>query len=160
MGLIIVGIDPGVEKSGVAVWNGERVLVTGIPYNRALLEDIKSGLLAPAGALFAIEGVQSYGKVVGASIFKTCYLIGRILEAIGCPVGEDERHIVYRKDIKLFLTGTIKSKDKDVRHALIQRLGKEATKDCTGHIWSALAVAVYFYSNMAEKENLKKREIN
>jgi Holliday junction resolvasome RuvABC endonuclease subunit len=159
MGFIVIGIDPGSKKSGYVVWNGSGIIHKEIVENELLLIDLRAKIYAQPGAVYAVEGVQYFGKAVGKDIFETCYFIGKIMEASrgnsGCPV-----ELVYRKDIKLFLCGTVRAKDKDIRQALIDRLGKEVTRGCSSHIWSALAIAVFYYENQAEKINLEKKRIN
>jgi len=56
---------------------------------------------------------------------------------------------VYRKEVKIYLCGSMKAKDPNIRQALIDRLGDPGTKKNPGptygvksHAWSALAVAV------------------
>lgn len=157
--MIVIGIDPGTKESGYVIWNGKEILAKGIPRNVYLLDTIKNRFFPP-GSLYAVEGIQYIGKGVGRDVFETCYFIGMLLSAIGCPVGEYEKYLVYRKDVKLFLTGTVKSRDKDIRATLITTLGKEVTKGVSNHEWSALAIAVYYYQTFTSAANLKEREIS
>ena len=104
-----------------------------------------------------IEGVASYGMAVGMSVFDTVEWIGRFREAFGF----DFTHKVYRKDVKLFLCGSPRAKDANIRQRIIDIFpatggGKRpqiGTKKEPGplygmskHAWSALAVGLtYIY---------------
>jgi hypothetical protein len=66
--------------------------------------------------------------------------------------------LIYRKDIKLFLCGTMRAKDANIRQALIDKIGPQGTKAQPGptygiksHSWAALAVAVYAAQNNNKK---------
>jgi hypothetical protein len=97
----------------------------------------------------ACEMIASYGMAVGASTFETCVWIGRFIE-----VARVEVELIYRKDIKLFLCGTMRAKDANIRQALLDRIGPHGTKAQPGptygiksHTWAALAVAVFAANN-------------
>lgn len=58
--------------------------------------------------------------------------------------------LIYRRDIKIHLCGTVKAKDGNIRQALIDKHGAPGTKKSkgptygvSGHLWAALAVADY-----------------
>jgi hypothetical protein len=89
--------------------------------------------------------IASYGMAVGASTFETCVWIGRFIE-----VSRVEVELIFRKDIKLFLCGTMRAKDANIRQSLLDLIGPQGTKKTPGptygiksHTWAALAVAVY-----------------
>jgi hypothetical protein len=93
--------------------------------------------------------IASYGMAVGASTFETCVWIGRFIEVARVDV-----ELIFRKDIKLFLCGTMRAKDANIRQALIDKIGPQGTKKTPGptygiksHSWAALAVAVYAANN-------------
>jgi hypothetical protein len=72
--------------------------------------------------------------------------IGRFQQAWRDP---EEVRLVYRREVKLHLCGSMKAKDANVWQALIDKLGPVGTKACPGplygvksHARSALAVAV------------------
>lgn len=98
----------------------------------------------------SVEMIACYGMPVGAETFQTCLMIGRlqeIWEQKGNPI-----RLVYRREVKIHLCGTMKAKDPNIRQALIDRLGVVGTKKNPGpllgvssHLWSALAVAVYSF---------------
>jgi hypothetical protein len=93
----------------------------------------------------ACEMIASYGMAVGSSTFETCVWIGRFSEIARVDV-----ELIFRKDIKLFLCGTMRAKDANIRQALLDLIGPQGTKKTPGptygiksHTWAALAVAVY-----------------
>lgn len=138
----LLAIDPGTEQSGWCLFDGERVANSGVDENKSLLALIAG---KPA-AVLAIEMVASYGMPVGRETFETVRWIGRFQQAWHSP---EEVRLVYRRDVKLYLCGSMKAKDANVRQALIDKLGPVGTKANPGplygvksHAWSALAVAV------------------
>lgn len=142
---MILAIDPGTTESGWVEFEDGRVLASGVSNNYDLVKNIHSH---PAQKL-AIEMISSYGMPVGKEVFETCVWIGRFIEAYRRPLSSMQSFFVYRKDVKLYLCGTSKAKDANIRQALIDRLGPQGTKANPGptygvksHAWSALAVAV------------------
>jgi len=136
----IFAIDPGPEKSAFVQWNG-KVIDHGHIDNF----EMRQLLIGREYDVVACEMVASYGMAVGASVFDTCVWVGRFTE-----VARTETILCYRKDIKMFLCKTMRSKDKDIRQSLLNLVGQQGTKDNQGptyglksHTWSALAVAVY-----------------
>jgi hypothetical protein len=143
MSRIVIGVDPGTDKSAYAIFNGKDVTSFGIWENEALR-------LHPLWAEqnVCIEMIASYGMAVGASTFETVYWIGRFVELAAISGGKVTR--VFRKDIKLHLCNSPRAKDANVRQALLDRIGPQGTKKAPGptygvksHEWAALAVAVY-----------------
>jgi hypothetical protein len=140
---IVIGVDPGTEKSAFATFNGKDVLAFGIVENNAL----RHHAMWEHQNVFC-EMIASYGMAVGASTFETVYWIGRFVELAAISGGNVTR--VFRKDIKLHLCNSPRAKDANVRQALIDRIGPQGTKKNQGptygiksHEWAALAVAVY-----------------
>lgn len=138
--MTIFAIDPGPEMSAFVQWDG-KVIDHGHLNNY----DMRQLLIGREYDECAIEMVASYGMSVGASVFNTCLWVGRFWE-----VSRKEPTLCYRKDIKMFLCRTMRSKDKDIRQALLNLVGQQGTKEAKGptyglksHTWSALAVAVY-----------------
>ena len=139
----IVAIDPGPVQSGFLVW-GNRVIEHGTLPNLDLRQRLKENHFGGAG-LCAIETFQAMGMTVGREVFDTCIWVGRFMEASRMPV-----QLVYRTSVKLFLCGESRAKDKNIRQALLDRIGPQGTKKApgplygvSGHAWSALALAVY-----------------
>jgi len=90
--------------------------------------------------------VASYGMPVGREVFETVRWIGRFQQAWHKP---EEVRLIYRRDVKLHLCGSMRAKDPHVWQALIDKLGPVGTKASPGplygvksHARSALAVAV------------------
>ena len=142
----ILAIDPGLTQSGWVVFDGRRVLKSGISDNADLVLEMRCREIVDGRHVVAIEMVDHYGMPVGKDVFETCVWIGRFMEAQPRP---EEVLRLPRKDVKLELCGTARAKDANVRQALIDRVGAPGTKrnpgptyGVKGHIWSALAVAV------------------
>lgn len=137
----ILAIDPGPTKSAYVVWDGSRVIVSGWVEN----DEVRAVIAINAHrATIAIEWIQSFGMVVGAPVFATCVEIGRMVEVADARV-----LTVFRKDVKLHLCGSPRAKDPNIRQALLEAHGPVGTKKApgplygvSGHVWSALAVAV------------------
>lgn len=101
-------------------------------------------------AVLALEFIASYGMPVGAEVFQTCLWAGRFIQAF-----PGQHHIVYRKDVKLNLCGSMRAKDGNVRQAIIDRfggkekaIGKKKTPGplygVSGDMWAALAVGLTY----------------
>jgi hypothetical protein len=136
----IFAIDPGPEKSAFVQWNGKV-----IDHGHVTNAEMRQLLIGREYDTCAIEMLASYGMAVGASVFNTCLWVGRF-----CEVSRMEPVLCYRKDIKMHLCKTMRSKDKDIRQALLAKVGPQGTKankgptyGITSHSWAALAVAVY-----------------
>lgn len=142
--MLILAIDPGTVQSGWChLYNG-RVIGSGVYENSEMLTQVQASTLL-ANQL-AIEMVASYGMPVGREVFETVRWIGRFQEAWRAP---DEVRLIYRKDVKIHLCGSMKAKDQNVWQALIDKLGPVGTKAEPGplygvksHARSAVAVAV------------------
>jgi hypothetical protein len=158
----IIAIDPGDKQSAVVHYD---------PIARAVIEsqyadnDVVLACLRqcqydrhptfPGAPTLVIEMIASYGMPVGAEVFETCVWIGRFLEAWG-PAS----HMLYRRDVKLHLCGSMRAKDGNSRAALLDKFG--GSKACgtkkhpgplrgiSGDKWAALAVAVCFAETRME----------
>ena len=131
----VYAIDPGPVKSASVILDGEMILDAVIMNNHDLVQNI---YLARAHFPIAIEMIASYGMPVGREVFETCLWIGRFIQAAHPhPVA-----LVYRKDVKMHLCGSVRAKDPNIRQALLDRFGKEATKGVKKDMWAALGVAV------------------
>lgn len=141
---IILAIDPGSIESGWCKYDrvNDSVIASGVSKNDSVLEMIRN-----AGSdIVAIEMIANCGQVVGRDIFETVLWTGRFVQAYHNPYAV---MLIYRRNIKMHLCGSMRAKDKDIRQALIDRLGPPGTKDKKGatygvktHAWSALAVAI------------------
>jgi hypothetical protein len=77
-------------------------------------------------------------------VFETCVWIGRFIEAWArfADVLSHGPRLVYRKDVKLRLCGTVKAKDPNVRQALLdlyggenKAIGGKKCQQCKGKKW-------------------------
>jgi hypothetical protein len=150
----IFAIDPGPIESGYVVMRGGVISEHGIIPNPALKILLWDFQFQPC--IVAIEMIACYGMAVGAEVFETCLWIGEFRGYMR----PRPTTLCYRKDIKLHLCGTTTAKDANVRQALIDRLGPPGTKKnpgptygIKGHVWSALAVAVYAADQQAKLTN-------
>ena len=141
---MILAIDPGTEQSGYCVFDGTRPRQSGVASNQQMLADLRQW--PDVGDVLAIEMVASYGMPVGREVFETVRWIGRFQQAWRDP---EAVRLIYRRDVKLHLCGSMRAKDPHVWQALIDKLGPIGTKACPGplygvksHARSALAVAV------------------
>jgi hypothetical protein len=144
---MILAIDSGTTQSAFVQFDESKNLIVdhGILPN----PEMRQILIGREYDLVALEMIASYGMPVGASTFETCLWIGRFIE-----LARTESRLVYRKDIKMHLCGSMRAKDGNVRQALIDLLGEQGTKKDKGptygissHSWAALAVAVYAANN-------------
>jgi hypothetical protein len=144
----ILAIDPGSTESAWLVYDTEAALPAA--WEKVANEKLLHGLTGFGECdLLAVEMIASYGMAVGREVFETCVWIGRFVERWGGDV-----RMVYRADVKLHLTHSRRSKDPNVRQALLDKfgpgkelaVGKKATPGplygLTGDCWSALGVAV------------------
>ncbi len=144
----IIAIDPGPKQSAVLFWTNEHVALPRIMPNEELRSWIlETELLRNPKVVVAIEMIACYGMAVGAETFETCLFIGRLQE-ICEPIGIRVM-LVYRREVKILLCGSMKAKDANIRQALIDKYGIVGTKKNPGklfgissHLWSALGVAV------------------
>lgn len=149
----IVALDPGPTQTGYVVYDGARVLDSGIEKNRDVLRWLKARSPEWCEEL-AIEMIASYGMAVGREVFETCVWVGRYMQAWHCP---DGARLILRSKVKLHLCKSSKAKDANIRAALIDLFpatGGGKTPQIgtvkqpgplfgvSSHIWAALAVAV------------------
>jgi hypothetical protein len=145
----ILAIDPGSEKSAYVLFNGT-IKSKDIVYNldmRELLYNMRTV------DRIVIEMVASYGMPVGREVFETVMWIGRFYEA--AMTRDIFTSLIYRKEIKIHLCGSMKAKDANIRQALIDKIGPQGLKKSPGPTygirkdeWSALAVAVTYWESL------------
>lgn len=157
---LILAVDPGNEFSAYVIVENDlsRVVDKGKVENGVLLRKIEDEFLSLPIEYAAIEMVACYGMPVGREVFETCLMIGRLIESVQRDLGL-EPDLVYRKDEKICLCGSMKAKDSNIRQALIDRFGEVGTKKSPGYfygfkkdIWAAMAVAVTWHDMKEEKE--------
>jgi hypothetical protein len=138
----ILAIDPGTEQSAFVYWDSRDKIIKdkGIWPNEDILSYIKDHYIPGSNTdALVIEMVASYGMPVGKEVFDTCVWIGRFWQASKYPV-----HLLYRREVKMFLCGNMRAKDGNIRQALIDMLGKDVCKGVSKDVWAALGVAVTF----------------
>ena len=154
IGKYTLAIDPGPAQSGWCLLLGDELLDSGVRPNADMLDFIKHRHFQIYPARVAIEMIASYGMPVGKEVFETCLWIGRFVQAWRDP---DSVLLVYRKDVKMHLCGTVKAKDGNVRQAIIDlypasgggatpQIGTKAKPGplygVSSHAWPALGVAL------------------
>lgn len=159
----ILAIDPGTTQSGWCVMHGKTILAKGVDENKAVLDIIWSYGNDGADRL-AIEMIASYGMAVGKEVFETCVWIGRFKQVWIKP---DDVDLIYRKEVKIFLCGTTKAKDPNIRQAILDlypatgggAVPQVGTKGQPGplfgvnsHIWPAVGVALTAMDAQKKKE--------
>jgi len=164
----ILSIDPGCTESAWLIYDNAGV--KGIHSfakqpNDQLRREMKpcnDHYISGQADHLAIEMVASYGMPVGKEVFETVLWIGRFIEAWGGPFT-----LIYRKDVKLHLCGSVRAKDSNIRQALIDRFGAPGTKGNPGatygiskDVWSALAVAITYADRVETKEKLVTRTVS
>jgi hypothetical protein len=149
----IIGIDPGNEQSAVIIWD-DKVISKGIEPNIKILPLLKR--VESHEYTLVVEMIASYGMSVGKTVFETCVWIGRFIEAWENRDYGFKSALIYRKDEKMNLCGSMKAKDSNIRQALIDRFGPPGTKKAPNPIyndseikmakdlWAALAVCVTY----------------
>lgn len=148
--MILLAIDPGTTESGWVLFDGAKVIDSGVDSNHKICIRLERRHFDDPWKAnpdkLAIEMIASYGMPVGAEVFETCVWIGRFIEAWN---GLEDHRLIYRRDVKLELCGSPRAKDANIRQALIDRIGAPGTKKEPGptygvksHAWAALGVAV------------------
>lgn len=154
----ILAIDPGPEFSAFVRTDSEarQVYEHGKIPTLDLLAKVRSE--RPGRDHLAIEMVQFFGMAVGQSIFNTCMVVGRLVEAWGGPFC-----FVFRKDVKLHLCGSNRAKDANIRAAVLERwggkeqaVGRKASPGplygVKADVWSSLAVAITYADGGASED--------
>lgn len=149
----IFAIDPGTTHSAYVVFDGETIYDKG----KILNYDLKSLIVRSDADKLVIEMIASYGMPVGKEVFETCVFIGRLIECWE-HWHQTPCKLVYRKDIKVHICGTMKAKDGNIRQALIDRYGEPGVKKAQGmtygisaDVWQALALATYAYDTLNDE---------
>lgn len=171
----ILAIDPGDIYSGYVVVEHDGNEITAVLDKGKVPNKEIFGVIfneGPFGKVhnidLAVEMIASYGMAVGKSVFETCVYIGRFIEHAeffdyGSPT------LIYRKDEKMNLCGTMKAKDANIRQALIDRYapntpngGKGSKKEpgffygFKADIWAAMAVAVTYFDLYVKGKDKEK----
>jgi hypothetical protein len=163
----ILGIDPGPKQSAWCIYDGKSVGECKIEENELFCDRLRHQFTNQFGELrSAIEMVESFGMPVGREVFETVFWCGRFFDAWLQPCARMPMRLIYRKEVKLHLCQSLRAKDANVRRALLDKFeptggGKTpqvGTKTQPGplwgvksHVWSALAVAVYWWDTHYQK---------
>src|SRR5574340_1845260 len=162
--MIVLAVDPGTTHSGHVLFDGARVLDSGVLRNAELLERIHTIGAYVAAELhqpvaLAIERFEARGMPIGDESIQTVIWSGRFQQAWHTP---DEVMLVKRSAVKLGLCGTNRAKDSSIRQALLDMLGAQGTKRSPGptygvasHAWAALAVAVIAIGADADRKSTR-----
>lgn len=143
---MVIAIDPGPTKSAVVGYASPAVVVYHYTFpNEQLREDlVRHAGLPYRDDTLVIEQIAAMGMAVGAEVFETCFESGRFAQAWGRPF---ER--LKRVTVKAHICGSAKAKDANVRRALMDRFGGDASVKKGGALykvkgdeWAALAAAV------------------
>lgn len=157
-GGIIIALDPGNIETGYVVTRHDgREIREIIDKGKVKNEDIYGVLLEHEGYALAIEMIASYGMPVGAEVFETCVWIGRFLEYARSLRLASDTQLIYRREEKLYLCGSMNAKDPHIAQALIDRYARgqpnrgKGTKVAPGFfygfradMWAAMAVAATY----------------
>lgn len=147
---MILAIDPGPDRSAWLEFDH------GLPvaFAHQPNDEVLDRIARTQADVLAIEMVASYGMPVGVETFETCVWAGRLIQRWTDSWGDAPVLRVYRKDVKMHLCGSMRARDPNVRHALLDRfgpsrevaVGRKAAPGplygVSGHAWAALAVAV------------------
>ena len=142
----VFAIDPGNFETAYFVLRGDGTFGGFSKVsNHVFLEQLRTLMVLDREVptvkrTFACEMVGSYGMAVGASVFETCVMIGRIQEIVGPSL-----RLIPRSSVK----STIKGRnDSEIRTRLIEQFGPPGTKKkpgktygVTSDCWAALALA-------------------
>lgn len=159
----ILALDPGTTKTGWVLLDDGRPIAFGVLENPLMLQEVRNTYEAD---VLAIEMIASYGMAVGREVFETCLWIGRFMQVWRDP---DSVMLIYRKDVKIFLCGTTKAKDANIRQALLDSYPatgggstpQVGTKSQPGplygvssHVWPALGVAVTVQARLSQNAEI------
>lgn len=166
----LLAIDPGNTESAYCLIDAKtyKPIEFGKVENNKLLEIINRILFfAEEKPCVVFEMIAHYGcgMPAGKSVFDTCVWIGRFMQEAENMVFTST-HIVYRKDEKMNLCGTMKAKDGNIIQALIDRFapdipnrGKGTKKEpgwfygFKADVWQAYAVGITFLDLVGGKKN-------
>ena len=109
--MIYTGIDPGTEKSGLVVMDGDTLTYS------ADLQNFYARQQLGHGTQVICEWLNCMGMPVGQSSFHTCRWIGRFQEYHESRSTRDTFHLIERDAVKLALCNSIRG----VTDAVIRR---------------------------------------
>lgn len=114
----LIAIDPGTTKSGVCVFDGQKVADAYVASNETIVRQLNVvNRCNKEKPTVVIEMIASYGMAVGRETFETCVWIGRFMQVC------DDVHRMFRKEVKIHMCGTTKAKDTNIWQAILDRYG-------------------------------------
>lgn len=154
----ILAIDPGNQQSAYALLDADlRPVKFAKKTNDEVMKDCIT-ILEENTTVVVIEMIASYGMAVGKEVFETCVWIGRFIERLA----PEAYKLIYRREEKENLCGSMRAKDSNIRQALIDRFGVVGTKKNPGwfygvskDVWAAIAVGVTYHDKVEEERRLK-----
>lgn len=120
---LILAIDPGPTESAVIALGGTTVYYHAKLPNAAVLAEL--GRDAWGAQVLAVEMIASYGMSVGAEVFQTCVVIGRMVQEWDRD-GAPPSILVPRLTAKLHVCKSAKAKDSNVRQGLLDLWGGDS----------------------------------
>lgn len=156
--MYILSIDPGNEQTAYCLLDKDlRPIEKDKVVNEELLKIIHDLVHKHHIEHFAIEMVASYGLAVGKTVFETCFWIGRFYQKIH-EYTSKEPTLIFRKDEKMSICGSMQAKDGNIRRALIDMFAQHDFKNGKGtkkkpdwfygfraDMWQAYAVGYTYY---------------
>lgn len=140
--MTIYAVDPGPVTSAVCVWKDGEIAFCEAEMPNDLVKEYVT--LRNQDAVLAVEWIECFGMPVGSETFETVFFCGQL-----SMIWSGRMLRVPRRAVKVYLCGSVKAKDGNVRRALIDRIGPQGTKKSPGptygvssHGWQALGVAV------------------
>lgn len=150
----LLAIDPGNKETAFVLMDEQyTVLDKGKVTNDQMIAYIWHN--ARSIDHVVVEMIASYGMAVGAEVFETCVMIGKIERT--AEQKEIEHSRVFRSEEKLCICKNSRAKDSNIRAGLIERFAKFDKKRGTGtktapdhfygvskDMWAAFAVGVVY----------------
>jgi len=159
--MVVCGIDPGLDRTAYAAWDGKKVIGKGILANDSLL----AFPVFFKDCVYVIEKVGNYGQRVGYHIFDTIFFSGALAAVLYIQTGHPI-YLLQRREVKLHLTDSARANDSQIRRALIARIGEPGTKKNPGptygvkaDIWQALALSVTTYDMLSDERKKRNLEL-
>lgn len=179
---IIIAFDPGNEQTGwvVALADNSKLLYKNKEDNREVYNKLLTYL---SNSEFEIEKIgieypSSFGLPVNQTLLDTCTFIG-ILSQVFLSYSLKPEYI-FRKSIKMFLTGSTRSNDSAVNSRVREYVGEDYTlkkpnywywndevekrggaRYCNNDMYAAIAVLLYMiYPHDILIQNEKEQERN
>ena len=151
----LIAIDPGPTRSAMVTIRSRTDISGELIENDELLKKLRAlcrqQQIGKDNFTLVVEMIASYGMPVGAEVFETCVMIGRV-EEIWHP---DPVVKIFRQEVKRRLCHDTRANDANVRMEIINRFGgKEAAIGLTkkrgplygfhADLWAALAVGMTY----------------